>query len=313
MPVIAVEGLTIDYQSRGDAAAPTILLIMGLGLPAAMWPDEFVDELLARGFRVVRFDNRDSGGSTSLQHSTPPRLGVAFARWLLRRPVHAPYRLEDMARDAVGVLDALEIAQAHAVGISMGGMIAQELAARWPERVLSLTSMMSTSGNPRLRIALGRPRALRVLMRRPPPADDIDAVVRHLLHVFRVIGSPAFPLDPGIMVPLFERVARRGLNPAGTARQLAAILASGDRRPLLRHITAPTLVIHGAADPLVPVAAGRDTAQNIPAAELRVIAGMGHDVPPQLRVALAAMIAEHCRDAARAGPGDAPTVPFDPA
>jgi len=202
-----------------------------------------------------------------------------------------------MAADTVGLLDALGIAQAHVVGASMGGMIGQLIAANYPSRVLSLTSIMSNSGTPERKIAFGRWKALRAIIHKPPPPDDHEAVVRHLMRVFGVIGSPAFRHELESMRPLFERVARRGLYRAGTSRQLLAILATGDRRPLLAQIKAPTLVLHGADDPLVPVAAGRDTAAHIPGAKLEIVDGMGHDFPPGLMAQLAARIAEHCRAA----------------
>jgi len=224
-----------------------------------------------------------------------PNVLRAIGRALLRRPVSAPYTLHDMAADTVGLLDALGIERAHVVGASMGGMIGQVIAAQHPARVLSLTSIMSNSGNPERRIAFGRWKALRAIIHRPPPPDDHEAVVRHLIRVFGVIGSPGFRDEIEQARPIFERVARRGLYRAGTARQLLAILATGDRRPLLQQITAPTLVLHGADDPLVPIAAGRDTAAHIPGATLEIIEGMGHDFPPSLMARIATRIAEHCR------------------
>jgi proline iminopeptidase len=229
------------------------------------WPDSFVDGLVASGFRVIRFDNRDSGHSTKLAGGSGRGLRVAIARALLRRPVSAPYSLDDMAADAVGLLDALGIPRAHVVGVSMGGMIAQIVAARHPARVASLTSIMASTGNPGLRVTLGRPRALRAILARPQHGADARALVDHYVRVYGVIGSPGFGHDPEELRRHLERVVERGFHPAGTVRQLLAILASGDRRTLLRQIVAPTLVIHGSDDPLVPVAAGRDTARHIPA------------------------------------------------
>jgi pimeloyl-ACP methyl ester carboxylesterase len=261
-----------------------------------MWPAEFVQTLLDRHLRVVTFDNRDSGGSTRLAHLPVPNLQRAMTRALMGLCVTAPYTLTDMAIDAAGVLDAAQIERAHVVGVSMGGMIAQVLAALLPQRVLTLTSIMSSSGNPAPRVALGKARALRALLR-PPPDDpaNTDAIVDHLMFVFGVIGSPGFAQDAAVLRPHLQQVVRRGLYPAGTARQLAAILASGDRRPMLHNIEAPTLVIHGGSDPLVPVAAGRDTARHIRGAQLEVIEGMGHDFPPALMARIAARVADHCR------------------
>ena len=218
-----------------------------------------------------------------------------MTRAMMGLRVTAPYSLTDMAIDAVAVLDAAGIDRAHVIGASMGGMIAQVVAALLPQRVATLTSIMSSSGNPAPRVAFGDMRALQALMR-PPPEDpaDIDAIVDHLMFVFSVIGSPGFEQDAAVLRPHLERVARRGLYRAGTARQLAAILASGDRRPMLHNVEAPTLVIHGANDPLVPVAAGRDTARHIRGATLEIIDGMGHDFPPALMTRIAARVADHC-------------------
>ena len=297
MPIVDANGLRIDCDVHGDPAAPVVLLIMGLGMPAALWPDAVVQNLTGAGFRVVTFDNRDSGGSTRFESTPVPNVLRAIWRGLRRRPVTAPYTLDDMASDTVGLLDALGIDQVHVVGASMGGMIGQVVAARHPARVLSLTSIMSNSGNPERRVAFGSWKALRAIIHRPPPPDDHEAVVQHLMRVFSVIGSPAFRHELGQMRPLFERVARRGLYRNGAARQLLAIIATGDRRPLLASITAPTLVLHGADDPLVPIAAGVDIAANIPGARLEVIPGMGHDFPPGLMARIATRVAEHCRAA----------------
>jgi proline iminopeptidase len=258
------------------------------------------------GFRVVTFDNRDCGGSTRLDGVPTPNVRRAILRSLLRQPVTGPYTLDDMAADTVSLLDALGLEHVHVVGASMGGMIGQVVAAQHPGRVLSFTSIMSNSGNPERKIAFGRWKALRAIIRRPPRPDDYPAVVEHLTRVFSIIGSPAHRHELPSMRPLFERVARRGLYRNGTARQLLAILATGDRRPMLQKITAPTLVLHGADDPLVPLAAGRDTAANITGAKLEVVEGMGHDFPPTLLARLALRIAEHCRAAL-------PAVPVTPA
>jgi len=294
---LPANGLTLDVEDHGDRAAPPLLLIMGLGMPAAAWPEAFVRLLVDAGLRVIAFDNRDAGHSGRLQSAKLPNLQLAIARALLRLPVRAPYTLDDMAQDAAALLDALGIARAHVVGASMGGMIAQMLAARHPQRVLTLTSIMSSTGNPRPRVALGKRRALRAIIERPRNVGDVQQVTDHLMHVFGVIGSPGFPSEPQALRAHLERVARRGYDPAGTARQLLAILATGDRRALLARITAPTLVIHGGDDPLVPLAAGVETAQHIRGAKLKVIAGMGHDFPDALLPEIAAAIVAHVRGA----------------
>ncbi|MGZ9030310.1 MAG: alpha/beta fold hydrolase [Burkholderiaceae bacterium] len=292
---VTANGLTFDVEQFGDAAAPPVLLVMGLGMPAAAWPDELIDRLLQHGLRVIRFDNRDAGGSARVPGVRQQNVRVALARALMRLPVHAAYTLDDMADDAAGVLDSLGIARAHVVGASMGGMIAQVLAARRPERVATLTLIMSSSGNPSPRVALGSVRALRVLLRRPGRLDNVESITEHLMHVFSVIGSPGFRAERHAMRAQMAKVAARGYDPAGAERQLLAILASGDRRTLLERITAPTLVIHGADDPLVPVAAGIDTARHIRGAQLKIIPGMGHDFSPALQPMIADSIAAHIR------------------
>jgi pimeloyl-ACP methyl ester carboxylesterase len=297
MPTLSSNGIELDYQVRGAPDGSPLLLVMGLGMPAAMWPDPFIAALAAEGFRVVTFDNRDSGGSTRFSGTRIPSIPAAIARALLRRRVRSPYTLDDMAADIAGLLDGLGIKRAHVVGASMGGMIAQVLAARYPQRVASLTSIMSSTGNPRRKVAFGTRRALRAILRTPPPASDIPATVDHLERLFTVIGSPGFPQDPAVRRQHLERVARRGLFREGTSRQMLAILGSGDRRDLLSTIAAPTYVIHGGDDPLVPLAAGLDTARCIPGARLEVIMGMGHDFPPVLLGTVATKIARHCRDA----------------
>lgn len=290
-------GIELDVEVHGDPAGTPLLLVMGLGMPAALWPEEFVATLVQAGLRVVTFDNRDCGGSTRLEGVPTPDVRRAILRSLLRRRVTGPYTLHDMVADTVGLLDGLGIGRAHVVGASMGGMIGQLLAARHPDRVLSLTSIMSNTGNPVRRYAFGKWRALRAITRPPPPPDDCAAVVEHLVRVFEAIGSPGFRDNLPVLRPIFERVARRGLYRAGTERQLLAILSTGDRRALLAAIRAPTLVLHGAVDPLVPPAAGQETAAYVPGAVFELVPAMGHDFPPALMSRLALRIAAHCRAA----------------
>jgi proline iminopeptidase len=266
---------------------------MGLGMPAAAWPPALVELLVARGARVITFDNRDAGGSTKFNGARTIPLPIAMLRASLRLPVRAPYSLHDMAVDAVGLLDALAIERAHVVGVSMGGMIAQLVAARYPQRVASLVSIMSSTGNPRPRMAWGKPRALRAILSRPTDPRDLQSVIDRLEHVYSVIGSPSAGRNRAELRSHLERIARRGLDTAASRRQLLAVLAAGDRRDWLARIRAPTLVIHGRLDPLVPLAAGIETAQCIAGARLVIVEEMGHDLPPPLLPRLADEIATH--------------------
>jgi pimeloyl-ACP methyl ester carboxylesterase len=296
MPSVSSNGIELEYEWLGDPAdsqAPVILLIMGLGMQLIAWPDEFCAALVARGFRVIRFDNRDVGLSGRITGGKRPNLVWAMLAAKLRLPVRSPYMLADMAADGIGLLDALGIARAHVVGASMGGMIAQVMAAKYPQRVASLISIMSTSGNPKL----PRPRgdAVKTLLSKPSDPKNPAIVIEHLVKVFGVIGSPGYAADPVALRAQLSRAVKRAYYPAGVARQLLAVIASGDRRPLLRSIKAPTLVIHGAADPLIPLAAGQDTADNIPGARLISIKGMGHDLPQELLSPLVDAIAAHCQ------------------
>jgi pimeloyl-ACP methyl ester carboxylesterase len=271
--VAAVNGIELCYETFGDRGGRPMLLIMGLSGPMHWWDDEFCELLAGRGCFVIRYDNRDCGRSTSI----PGRVSPLWAMLGLGRS-RSPYTLDEMADDAAGLLTHLGIDAAHVVGVSMGGMIAQTLAVRAPERVLSLVSISSTTGS-RL---VGRPSAAaaRLLMSAPPRTRDayLDAAVR----MWRLIGSPGHPFDADRVRRTAERTYEWGLNRSGTARQLAAILVSGNRTRKLRSIRVPTLVIHGDADPLIHVSGGRATVRAIPGAELRIYPGMGHDLPPKL-------------------------------
>ncbi|MFO1268992.1 MAG: alpha/beta fold hydrolase [Rubrivivax sp.] len=272
-------GIEIEVDDQGPAGGEPLLLIMGLGMQLIAWPDELVAELVARGFRVLRIDNRDAGLSTSLDHLGVPNVGWAALRHALHLPVHAPYTLADMAADTLGVLDALGLASVHVCAASMGGMVAQHLAAQHPERVRSLTLMMTSTGARSLPQA--RLHVRQALLSRPRSQSEAD-IVAHLERIVGVIGSPAFPPSPERLRERLLASVRRAWRPAGTMRQLVAIAADGDRSALVQGIRVPTRIIHGEADPLVPVAAGHDLAKRVPGAEADFIAGMGHDLPLEL-------------------------------
>jgi pimeloyl-ACP methyl ester carboxylesterase len=281
--------IELCYETFGAANNPPLLLVMGLGSQMVLWDDQFCEDLAARGFWVIRFDNRDIGRSTILRDKPVPTTGQ-----LLRRDRRAAaYSLDDMADDAAGLLDQLDVGKAHVVGVSMGGMIAQLLAIRQPERVLSLVSIMSTTGNRRV----GRTdlRLYPRLLRRPKL--DRLGYVENFLDTFRAIGSRRYPPDPERSRATAERCFDRGVHQDGAARQLAAILAAPDRTPLLKQLHVPATVIHGDADRLVMPSGGRATAAAIPDARLVIVPGMGHDLPPAL---WPQVIDEIVRDAGRA-------------
>jgi pimeloyl-ACP methyl ester carboxylesterase len=261
------------YETIGDPGNPALLLVMGLGMQLIHWDLELCEGLAERGFQVIRFDNRDAGLSTKIDAPVP---NVMRAMAGLR--IRAPYLLSDMADDSFGLLDHLGIERAHVVGVSMGGMIAQTMAIQRPERVLSLGSMLSTPGD--RRVGTPKLRVWSVLLRRAP--NDRDAYIEYFMRVFRMIGSPAYPVDEERMHEQAAATYDRCHHPAGTARQLAAILASGSRTAALRRLDVPAVVIHGKRDPLVPFRAGVATARAIPGAELLVFPGMGHDLPREL-------------------------------
>ncbi len=262
--------VTLCYETFGDRADPTVLLVMGLGTQMIAWRTEFCEELAGHGYHVVRFDNRDVGRSTKID-AAPPTVG----QLLRRSPSAGAYRLADMAADTIGLLDCLEVDSAHVVGASMGGMIAQLMAARHPRRVRSLASIMSNTGS-RYR---GQPhlRLYPLFLKRAP--TDRDAFIAHVTRIFAAIGSPGFDHDEDEIRTTAEESFDRGHDPSGGARQLGAIAASGDRTSDLRTITAPTVVIHGTRDRLVGPSGGRATARAIPGARLVMIEGMGHDLP----------------------------------
>jgi pimeloyl-ACP methyl ester carboxylesterase len=292
-------GITLCYETFGDPAAPPVVLVMGLGTQMIAWDTRFCEDLASRGFHVVRFDNRDTGRSTRLDGAPVPKL----RELMLRRIPRPAYKLADMALDTVGLMDVLGFERAHVVGVSMGGMIAQTVAARHPSRVRSLTSIMSNTG---ARFS-GQPalKTFPVLLGAAPA--DREGFIEHGAKTWTLIGSPGFERDELELREMIALSFDRGASPAGTARQLAAIVASGDRRRELRAVQAPTLVIHGEADKLVSPSGGRATAKAIKGARLVTIPGMGHDLPRPAWPQIIGAIAGHAH-AADVAAGDEPAV-----
>jgi pimeloyl-ACP methyl ester carboxylesterase len=276
-------GIEIAYETFGAPDARPLLLVMGLGAQAIPWHPELCAALVAANFFLVCFDNRDSGLSTHLHDAPPPDLDAAMAGDVSS----ASYRLEDMADDAVGLLDALGLDQAHVVGVSMGGMVAQTIAIRHPDRVRSLTSIMST---PWIGISSPTPAVLAALSM-PPPTNRAE-MVEQTVAIHEIIGSSAYPRDEEWIRQAAGQSYDRSFDPTGIARQQLAILSSGDRTAALAHVTAPALIVHGDADPLIPLTAGRATAAALPNADLLVVPGMGHDLPREIWPTLVAAISQ---------------------
>ena len=277
---ISANGIAIEVEDLGKPTGEPLLLIMGLGMQLTAWHRGLVQQMLDQGFRVIRFDNRDIGLSQNFDGLGAPNLALAVLQRLAHWPVRSAYSLSDMADDAAGVLTALGLKSAHVCGASMGGMVAQQLALNHPERVRSLTLMMTDSG------ARGLPRpTLKVsaaLLARPADPYDLDSLVDHYYRLFRLIGSPAYPGPEAWLRQVCADAVRRSNRPQGFARQLMAIAADTGRAAQLGRIKRPTLVLHGLADPLIPVAAAHDLAARIPGAQLELIEGMGHDLPEPL-------------------------------
>ncbi|HEY1959868.1 MAG TPA: alpha/beta hydrolase [Polyangiaceae bacterium] len=270
----ATNGVELEYEIFGRPSDPPMVLIMGLSMQMIAWDDPFCADLAGRGFRVIRFDNRDVGLSTHLVDKPAPDIGALLAGDYSS----AAYSLDDMARDTVGLLDVLDIPSAHFVGVSMGGMIAQCIAINHPARVRSLASIMSTTGDPN--VGHAKPEVLGALL--TPPPFERDAYLAHGLGLWRLIGSPGFPFDEAATRELVGRSFDRSYDPIGAARQIAAIAAAPDRTAALANVKVPTLVIHGAEDPLIAPSGGEATARAIPGAELIVIPGMGHNLSPEV-------------------------------
>jgi pimeloyl-ACP methyl ester carboxylesterase len=273
--IVKINGVELCYDTFGNPSDPAILLIMGLGAQMIRWREEFLRPFAAEGFFVIRFDNRDVGKSSKFEEAGVPDVVSLMLGAQHGKTVDVPYTLTDMAQDAIGLLDALKIKVAHIVGISMGGMIAQTLAINFPDRATTLTSIMSTTGNPEL--PTPKPEAMMVLQQTPP--DTREEYIESMIKGQRILSGPHFPIDEDYFRDFAGRAFDRSYYPQGTARQLAAVIASGSRKDALNALQMPTLIIHGDADPLVPVEGGRDTAASIPGAKLVIIKGMGHDIP----------------------------------
>ena len=290
---VSANGISIEVEVHGPDSGEPLLLIMGLGMQLIAWPEGLVEQLVAQGFRVIRFDNRDVGLSQRFDALGLPNLPMAALLHTLRLPVAAPYQIADMARDAVGVLDALGLPKAHICGASMGGMIAQHLGFAHASRVKSLTLMMTTSGHRSLpkeslrvrRAMLSRPR------RASSPVQKFENVLDHYVSLYGVIGSPGYVPDPQALRERIAHGVKRAYRPQAAARQLVAIVADTHRVDRVGRIAAPTLVLHGQHDALIPVAAAHDLARRIAGAELEVIEGWGHDLPDPLWPRLAASVA----------------------
>ncbi len=280
MPRVQANGIDIEYESIGREGDPAILLIMGFSGPLTFWPDSLCEGLTKKGLRVVRFDNRDIGRSTHLTELGAPDLSAMMAKRTAGGYPAAPYSLDDMAADAAGLMTALGIDRAHVVGASMGGMIAQLVAINHPAKAKSLVSIMSTTGRPDL--PPGKPEAFAAIMAPPAGVSREDRIARGI-EVWRVIGSPGFRASDAELRAHVERsVDYAPFDPAGIARQMAAIVSAPPRNDRLKSLEIPALIIHGADDPLIPVGGGEDTAKSIPGAELLVVPGMGHDFPEPL-------------------------------
>jgi pimeloyl-ACP methyl ester carboxylesterase len=288
---VRANDIEIAYDSFGESGAPPLVLIMGFTAQMIMWDEGFCEGLARRGYRVIRFDNRDVGHTTWLTEAGTPKIGDLVAAMLRGEPVRVPYKLIDMAEDTLGLMDVLGIESAHVVGMSMGGMIAQTMAVHYPERVKTFTSLSSTTGHPGLPQAT--PEAWEMLTK-PAPMDR-EGFIEHAVPVWRVINGPQMTIDEDFIRRRARRTFERGVSLEGYARQMAAITASGSRRKALQSVRIPALVIHGDADPLLPPAHGIATAEAIPGAKLHIVKGMGHDIPPVVWPELIEAVAGHAR------------------
>lgn len=297
MPFVKANGLEFCYESLGAEDAPVVMLIMGLGAQLISWPDALVKDLLRAGYRVVRFDNRDAGLSSKLDDGQDWRVTKStFLSSYFGRPVASPYTLQDMADDTVAIMDALNIADAHLVGASMGGMIAQLVAASYPQRTRSLISFMATSGS--RRVPLGKLKCLLRMGHQPRSGAEAD-ILRHMVEGWKLYASPSFPRQPNELMDWAKRIYQRCYCPEGSTRQFRAVLNDGSRVLRLRKIKVPTLAMHGSADPLIHPAGSKDVARQVKNARLVLIDGLGHELPPLALPILAEHMLEHMRAADR--------------
>lgn len=294
MPEAQANGITIHYDEHGSPNDPPILLIMGFASQMTLWPIELVEALAAHGFRVIRHDNRDIGLSHKFHGVRGPGIPKMMLMNAFGLKPKVPYKLADMADDSAGLLDALGISKAHIVGASMGGMIAQHVAARHPHKTISLTSVFSSTGHRRLPRA--KREAVQALIKRPKSLDE-NVLIEHGIRVARTIGSPGFPADEEGLRDRIRFNIKRSFYLEGVIRQMGAIIADGDRRDMLSGLDVPTLVLHGEDDPLIPVEHGHDIAAHISGAKIKTIPGWGHDLPLELVNRLADDIAAHAKTA----------------
>lgn len=271
--ITTANGIQICYDAFGSPQNPTLLLVAGLGMQLIGWDEALCTMLAERGYWVIRYDNRDAGKSTKFDEAGVPNVMAAMQG----QPIEAPYLLSDMAADAIGLLDALNVEKAHVLGASMGGMIAQTIAINYPERVRSLVSIMSTTGD--MAVSMPKPEGFALLT--APPATNLEQYIQNDLNWASVANGSAFPADESVIRQRAQAAWERGTYPPGTARQLTAVLASGSRQEALHSLTIPTLVIHGKEDPIIPVEGGIATAEAIPNAKLMLIDGLGHAMPPE--------------------------------
>ncbi len=295
MPFAQANGIELCYESFGAEDSPAVLLIMGLGAQLISWPDAFVEMLVKGGYRVIRFDNRDAGLSTKFEDGQNWAVSKrTFISSFLGRVVASPYTLQDMADDAVGLLDALKIDKAHIIGASMGGMIAQLVAVHYPQRTRSLISFMSSSGS--RRVPLGKMKCI-LRLGRSAKSDQKADVLQHMAEGWKLYASPSFPRVKGELLKWAKRIYERGYYPQGSTRQFRALLNDGSRVLRLRKISVPTLAMHGTADPLVHPAGSKDVARQVEGAKLILVDGLGHELPPKALPLLASHMLEHMHEA----------------